>query len=415
MSAVYGLPVTSSNDVGARSGRIRPGLMLVLGYVAMGSSFSSDLYLPAFPDIIRDFGVTASTVQLTLTALLAGAALGQLTIGSVSDALGRRRTLIGSLALFVVCCYLAAASPTIEVLILVRAVQGFAGAAGAVLARAVIADLADREHALRAFSTLFVMLSLGPALASPFGAWLTGIGGWRTALLGLAVLATLMLVAAVVFVPESLPAEKRHPFTVGTLARNIGRLLRSPPFVGFTIAFGAGFAALMTYISSSSFIVQGVLELGPLAYSLTFTFGSLMAMVGSWLTGVVGRRLGAAPTLRIAQSLQLVAAGVGVVLWLTGTLTLATYLVVIGAFAIGCGSVMSTASALAVGESGATAGAGSALLGFSQFAFGALASPLGGIAGTETALPAMAFMAAFAALGLVAAVVGRRLAQRRRS
>jgi MFS transporter, DHA1 family, multidrug resistance protein len=383
--------------------RISPGLMLVLGYISMAGSLSTDLYLPAFPDIAADLGVGASTVQLTLTALLAGSALGQLLIGSVSDALGRRRTLLVALTVFVLCCYLAVVSPTIEVLILVRAVQGFAGASGTVLARAVIADLVDHRQAVRAFSTIFVMIALGPAVASPLGALLTQVGGWRAALLGLAVLATGMLVVAAIFVPESLPLERRHPFTIGTLARNIGHLLRHPVFMGYAVAFGAGYAALMVYISSSSFIVQEVLGITPLGYGLTFSLSSVSVMAGAWLNGMVAHRIGARATLRIAQLLQALAAATGVVLVVTGGLTLTTYLVLVSAFAMGCGSVMSSASALAVGQARAAAGAGSALVGFTQFVFGAFASPLGGIAGTQTALPAMAAMTGFAVLGLASA------------
>ncbi|MGR0220013.1 multidrug effflux MFS transporter [Agromyces sp. ZXT2-6] len=383
--------------------RISPGLMLALGYISMAGSLSTDLYLPAFPDIAADLGVGASTVQLTLTALLAGSALGQLLIGSVSDALGRRRTLLAALTVFVLCCYLAAVSPTVEVLILVRAVQGFAGASGTVLARAVIADLVDHAQAVRAFSTIFVMIALGPAVASPLGALLTQVGGWRAALLGLAALATGMLVVAALFVPESLPPERRHPFTLAALVRNIARLLHHPAFMGYTIAFGAGYAALMVYISSSSFIVQDVLDITPLGYSLTFSFSSVSVMAGAWLNGMVAHRIGAYPTLRVAQFLQATSAAAGVVLALTGTLTLTTYLIVVAVFAMGCGSVMSSASALAVGEARATAGAGSALVGFTQFVFGAVASPLGGIAGTQTALPAMTAMAGFATVGLVSA------------
>ncbi len=117
-------------------------------------------------------------------------------------------------------------------------------------------------------------------------------------------------------------------------------------------------------------------------------------MAGAWLNGVIAQRIGAHATLRIAQSLQALSAATGVVLALTGTLTLTSYLVLVAVFAIGCGSVMSSASALA---------AGSALVGFTQFVFGAFASPLGGIAGTQTALPAMAAMTGFAVLGLLSA------------
>lgn len=388
----------------ARRDPLGGGRIYALGFVSMTASLSTDMYLPAFPSIADDLGAAASAVQLTLTAFLVGSAFGQLIIGSISDALGRRRTLIAALTLFAACALGAALSPSLSVLIAIRAVQGFAGAAGAVLSRAVIADLVSHERAVRAFSTLFVMIALGPAIASPLGALLTQWGGWRAALGGLAVIGIAMLAVAVFAVPESLPPEQRHPFTLAALTGNIGGLLRRPVYVGYVLAYAAGYAALMTYISSSSFIVQDALGHTALVYGLTFSATSVAVMTGAWLNGRVAQRWGAAPTLRAAQLLVICAAAVLAVLALSGVLALASYLPLACLFAIGCGAVMSSASALAVGQAAGAAGAGSALLGFAQFVLGAAASPLGGLAGTSTAVPATIAMTSFAAIGIGAAL-----------
>ncbi|GAA3199796.1 multidrug effflux MFS transporter [Microbacterium terregens] len=388
--------------------RLGGGLLAALGYVSMAGSLSTDLYLPSFPSIAQDLGVGASAVQLTLTAFLAGSAVGQLFIGALSDALGRRRVLIAALALFTVCGFAAAASPTLAVLIGVRAVQGFAGAAGAVLARAVVADLVSGERAVRAFSTLFIMIALGPTIASPLGALLTGVGGWRLALLGLAVFATGMLVVAILFIPESMPPDERHPLRVGALARNVGRLVRNPTYISYAIAYASGYAALMVYISSSSFIVQGVLDVTPFGYALTFSLSSIAVMLGAWSSGRIARARGATTTMRVGQVVTLLGASATALFASTGTLVLGTYLPSVFAVAVGCGIVMSSASALAIGHAVAAAGAGSALLGFLQFLFGALASPLGGTLGTDTAVPAGVSMTAFALTGLAAGFVATR-------
>lgn len=391
----------------AASGRRDPlggGRIYALGFVSMTASLSTDMYLPAFPSMADDLGAAASAVQLTLTAFLIGSAFGQLIIGSISDALGRRRTLIAALALFSACALGAAFSPTLSALIAIRAVQGFAGAAGAVLSRAVIADLVSHERAVRAFSTLFVMIALGPAVASPLGALLAQWGGWRATLGGLAVIGAAMLAVAILAVPESLPREQRHPFTLAALSGNIGRLLRRPVYLGYVLAYGAGYAALMTYISSSSFIVQDALGHTALTYGLTFSATSVAVMTGAWLNGRIAARWGAPPTLRAAQLLVVSAAAALAVLALSDVLVLWSYLLLACLFAAGCGAVMSSASALAVGHAAGTAGAGSALLGFAQFVFGAAASPLGGLAGTATAVPATVVMTAFAAIGIGAAL-----------
>jgi len=394
-----------------RARRLGPGMTAALGYLAMAGSLSTDLYLPAFPDIAGDLGASASVVQLTLTAFLVGSACGQLVIGSVSDVFGRRRTLIAALAVFTACCFLAAASPVIGMLVTVRCIQGFAGAAGSVLARAVVSDLSAPEDAVRAFSRLWIMTALGPAVASPLGAWLTEVGGWRTALLGLAVLAAGMLTTAALAIPESLPPQRRHPPTPRAIGRTMARLLRDRRFVGWVISFGAAYAALMSYIGSSSFIVQDVLGISPFGYGLTFTATSVAVMAGAWLSGRLAARWRPARILRFGQLLALSAALVAAALAATQSLTLVTYLPLVVAFCAGCGTMMSTGSALAVRAAGPTAGTGSALLGFTQFLMGAIVSPLGGIAGTTTAVPATIVMAVSPAIGLIAASLAARAAE----
>lgn len=388
--------------------RPRAGLMLALGFLSMTGSLSTDLYLPAFPDIADDLSVSASVVQLTLTAFLVGAAFGQLMIGAISDALGRRRTLIAGLVVFALCTMLAVASPTIGVLIAVRAVQGFAGAAGTVLARAIVSDLSSPTGALRAFSLLWAMIALGPAIASPLGALLTQIGGWRWTLAGLAAIAAAMLVVAVLAVPESLPPERRHPPTPSALIGAMGRLLRDRTFVARVIAFGAAYGALMSYISSSSFIVQDVFVASPLVFSLIFSLTAVFIMSGAWGSGRFAPAFGPVRTLRVAQATAVVAALAAATLALTGTLSLPTWIVLACVFSTGAGAMMSTASAIAVRSAAATAGTASALLGFAQFTFGATASPLGGVLGTDTAVPATLAMVGFTAIGVAATTFSER-------
>ncbi len=386
--------------------------MLALGYVAMAAALATDLYLPAFPDIAADLGVGAGAVQFTLTAFLGGAALGQLFVGSLSDALGRKRVLVAAFTVFVAAAFAAAFSPSIEVLVALRAVQGFSGAAGAVLARAIISDIASPRETAKAFGTLFAMMALGPAFASPLGAWLTEIGGWRVTLLGLGVLTAGMLAVALLVVPESHPVAARHPFRVGVLLRNLLLLLRRPAFLAYAIAFGAGYAAMMVYIGSSSFIVQGLLGTTPVGYSLTFAFGSVSFMLGAWWSGRLGGRYPGAQLLRVGQLLQ-VAAGVALLLFalsgvLAGPTGLWVWVPLVAVLNAGTGMVMSTASALAIAQAVGITGAGSALVGFGQFVLGAIGSPLGGIFGPGTAVPAAAAVLVLAAVSLASGFVAFR-------
>lgn len=382
--------------------------MLALGYASMAASLSTDLYLPSYPALAEHFSVGPSAVQFTLTAFLVGAAFGQLVIGALSDALGRRRTLIVSLAVFAVCAFVASFSVSIEMLIAVRCLQGFAGSAGAVLARAIIADLATPAETGRAFGTLFVMIALGPAVANPLGAWLTEWGGWQAPLLGLSVLAVGMCLVAAAKIPESLPVEARHKFHPGKLAKNLWKLCRTPAFLGFSLAFGLGYACMMVYISASSFIAQNIFGLSPVGYSLTFALGSVSFMGGAWLSSRIAARWGGAGALRIGQVIQVLAAAAGLTLALMDVFPLGVYLGVVVLINGATGIIMSTGSALAVAQAVGIAGAGSALVGFSQFLFGALGTPLGGLFGMGTAVPALVAMTAFGVLSFLAAGISIR-------
>src|SRR5689334_25372105 len=113
---------------------------LVLGGLTALPPLSMDMYLPALPQVTDALHSPAATVQLTLTACLLGMALGQLVVGPMSDRWGRRRPLLAGLAVYVVATALCALAPTVEFLVGFRLLQGLAGAAGIVIARAVVRD-----------------------------------------------------------------------------------------------------------------------------------------------------------------------------------------------------------------------------------------------------------------------------------
>jgi DHA1 family bicyclomycin/chloramphenicol resistance-like MFS transporter len=133
--------VTASPTITLVTSARRLRLGLILGSLTAFAPMSIDLYLPAFPELARHFGVGQASVQLTLTACLAGLALGQLLAGPCSDAMGRRRPLLVGLAVYVGASVGCALAPSAAALTGLRLVQGLAGGAGLVIARAVVRDL----------------------------------------------------------------------------------------------------------------------------------------------------------------------------------------------------------------------------------------------------------------------------------
>src|ERR1700736_6603607 len=147
----------------------RARLFVLLGGLTAFGPLSIDMYLPALPAIGRDLAASESVIQLTLTACLVGLALGQIVAGPLSDRLGRRRPLLIGVAGYVLASLLCATAPAAPVLVTFRLLQGLAGAAGIVIARAIVRDLYVGSAAARYFSRLILIFGIAPILAPVLG------------------------------------------------------------------------------------------------------------------------------------------------------------------------------------------------------------------------------------------------------
>ncbi|MFC6235652.1 MFS transporter, partial [Leucobacter soli] len=173
--------------------RLTAGLLAALGLLAATSALATDLYLSSIPSIAADLQTSPSRVQLTLSLFFFGLGAGQLVLGPLSDSLGRRPVLIAGTAVFTTASVATVFSPTIEVLIALRLVQGISGAAGIVLARAIAADLSRGENAVKALSLIAMVVGVAPLVAPPVGSLAHELWGWRGVLAALAVTAASML------------------------------------------------------------------------------------------------------------------------------------------------------------------------------------------------------------------------------
>src|SRR5580765_8354534 len=153
--------------------------MLALGLLSAFGPLSLDLYLPSLPRIATDLSASDAAVQLTLSASLAGLAIGQLVVGPLSDRVGRRRPLLVGLAGFTLLSVWCALAPTIQTLIAARIGQGLCGAAGLVIARAIVRDAYPDSRIAHVFSVLMLINGLAPVLAPLIGGGLLNWVSWR--------------------------------------------------------------------------------------------------------------------------------------------------------------------------------------------------------------------------------------------
>ncbi|MEV1046764.1 Bcr/CflA family efflux MFS transporter [Streptomyces sp. NPDC049916] len=405
-----GLPAATGLPVPAVKAARRTGLLvtLVLGGLTALPPLSMDMYLPALPAVTDSLSAPAATIQLTLTACLAGMALGQLVVGPMSDRWGRRRPLLLGMVVYVIATAMCALAPTAGLLIGFRLLQGLAGAAGIVIARAVVRDLYDGVDMARFFSTLMLISGVAPVIAPLIGGQVMRFTDWRgifVVLTGVGVLLTLVVVK---WLPETLPPAARHTGGVREALRTMRGLLADRVFTGYMVAGGLAFAVLFAYISASPFVVQEIYGASPQTFSLLFGLNSIGLIIVGQVNGklLVGRfsldkvlGLGLAVIVLAAVALVLMTAGVfGEV----GLVPIAAGLFVLMS---AMGLAMPNTNAQALMRTKHAAGSASALLGTSSFLIGAIASPLVGIAGEDTAVP-MAVVQVVCALAAIGCFLG---------
>ncbi len=403
-------PETRAHTGPPSPGVRRTGLLvtLILGGLTATPPLAMDMYLPSLPEVTRSLHAPAATVQLTLTACLLGMALGQLVVGPMSDRWGRRRPLLAGLAVYVLATALCAFAPDVETLVVFRLAQGLAGAAGIVIARAVVRDLYDGVAMARFFSTLMLISGVAPVVAPLIGGQILRVTDWRGVFVLLTVVGVLLGAVVWAKLPETLAPDGRHEGGVGQALGSMRALLADRAFTGYLIAGGFAFAALFAYISASPFVVQEIYGASPQTFSLLFGLNSVGLVVVGQINGkvLVGRvrlervlAVGLVVVILAATALLLMAAGV------FGEVGLAPVAAALFVLMSAMGVTMPNTQALALMRTKQHAGSASALLGTSSFLVGAVASPLVGIAGEDTAVP-MAVVQLAAALVALACFAG---------
>lgn len=387
----------------------RPGtarLALTLGaFVALGP-LTVDMYLPALPTIADDLGTSAATVQLTLTGTLVGLALGQLVLGPLSDALGRTRPLLAGTALHVVASLLVLVAPSIEVLGLLRFLQGVGTAAGAVIALAVVRDLFDGRAAATMLSRLFLVLGAAPVLAPTVGGELLRVTSWRGIFLVLAVYGAGLVVMGRLAVRETLPPERRRSSGVAGTLRAYRALFRDRVYVGLVLVAGLTMAGLFSYVSGSSFVFQDQFGLDEQQFGLLFGAGAVWLIAATQLNPLVLRRCTPAQVLVAGVAVGALAGAVLVALAATGTGGLWAVALPLWVVLFASGLALPNAPALALSRHGEAAGTAAALLGAVQFGVGAVVAPLVGVLGNDAvAMGTVVVAALLLALAVLATVV----------
>lgn len=381
--------------------RLTAMILLVISIMVSTGPFATDMYLPTLPQLGEDLHASASLVQATISAFMIGMAVGQVVVGPLSDSHGRRPYLIGGTLVAVGGGVLAAAAPTIEVLIAGRIIMGLGSGAAMVVARAIIPDLAKGPELARSFSLLMLLQSVAPIIAPILGGLLAEPVGWRGLLWVLAGLAALQAVLGILILGETHPPQRRTAGGLQAFVGNLGGVLGSRPFVGYMLAMGLFAAAFFSYIAGSPFVLQQNLGFSVGQYTAAFASFTALMSVGALVNTRLVERFSPA---RISTAVLAVAVlgSATVLLAGLGAAPAPAAVVMCGLLLAVSGNsiVLANTSALATEAAGRYAGTGQALLGAVPFGLGGLISPLVGVSDNQVlSLGVIMTVSTVAALG----------------
>lgn len=379
----------------------RAVLVVVLGALSAFGPLSMDFYLPAMPQLASELGADDALAQATMAACMIGLAVGQLISGPWSDRAGRRLPLTVGVALFAITSVGCALAPTIETLLAVRFVQGVAGAAGIVIARAIVRDLYSGAAAARTFSHLMLVIGVAPIVAPLLGGGLLVWVDWRGLFVILAGVGVVLFLATLFFVPETLERERRAEWGLAPLARQAQTLVQHRPFVYYALAMGINQAILFTYVQMGALIYQGQFGLDAQQFSIAFSVNAVVMVIASQTNGALLGRFGPRRLLIFAISV----ASVGSLLVVGAGLLALPIVVVIAVVALTTGMhgfSMPNINALGLEPFARGAGLASATLGAMQFFVGGLIPVVAAFAGvTVTGMGITMAICAVVALGFV--------------
>lgn len=361
-------------------------MAVVLGILAWVGPLSLDMYLPALPSLAKSLNTSTMLSQLSITACIMGLSLGQLFAGLQSDVRGRRVPLLVGLVIFIVSSILCAMTTSIWVFILLRFIQGLSGAVGMVISRAIVRDLYSGKELTKFLTNLSIINGAGPILAPIAGGLLLQITTWRGVFVTLSIVGLFMLTAVFFGIPETLPVERRSKAGFLNSVTTFGVILRDRGFMAYALPIGFVIAAMFAYISASPFVIQNIYGASPQLFSIIFAINGLGIIIGGQITGRLAKRISEAKIFVGGLCLALFG-GVSLLLMILIKAELLVILPFIFIIVTSVGILGVAGGSLAMERYGDSAGSASALLGLFMFIFAAIAAPLVGIGGGNTALP----------------------------
>ncbi len=347
-------------------------LILILGSLSTISPFSIDMYLPGFPAIATELGVSISQVQLSLTAYLLGIGVGQLLYGPMLDRFGRKKPLYVGLVIYIISSVVCAFSTSLESLIAMRFLQALGGCVGMVAAQAFVRDLFPIRKTAQAFSSIILVIAVSPMIAPTVGGYFTVAFGWESVFLILAVLTLLILAATYFLLPQGKKADASISLKPSSILSNFMLVLKQPQFSIYTVASGIATSASFAYIAASADVFLNLYHATERQYGWIFAFVASGLIGSAQFNHFLLKRYTSQQLVKYALAYQTIMGSVLVTGVWFDWYNIVSLTVMIFLFVLGQGLTGPNSSALALAPFSKHAGSAASLLGSFRMLIGGM-------------------------------------------
>lgn len=282
-------------------------LSWLLAACSMIGPFATDMYLPSFHQMAQAFGSDLASVQMTLSSYLAGFAVMTLFYGTISDMFGRKLTMVTGFLCFSASSLGAATSDSLSMLVLWRLCQGIFAGCGMVIGMAIIRDLFGGPKAQMLMAYVSMVFGFGPALAPVIGGIVATHLSWESHFYILTLISAVLAALCLIFLPETLPQEKRMTPRLGTLLSNYEAAARHSAFMTANTSLAVAFLGQGVFIAGAADWCVEVMHLAPDEFWKLFLPMVSGTVIGSWISARIASRLSTQGTIRVGFSVMFVA------------------------------------------------------------------------------------------------------------
>ncbi|KKJ78166.1 MFS transporter [Kiloniella litopenaei] len=264
-----------------------PEFVILFALITSITALSIDAMLPALPQISADLAISDPLdSQLIISLFIFGMVFGELFIGPVSDAIGRKGAILLGVGIYVGGTLVAMTASSFEILILGRIIQGVGASGPKIATRALIRDQYEGESMARIMSFIMVIFIMIPMIAPAFGQMVLAVAEWRYIFFSFLVLSVSTGLWLIIRQPETLARENRIPLSPKKLMHSTSRILKHGKVMCYSVSGGMIFGALLVYVSTSQSIFEdlyGVVDNFPLYFAVLASAVALSSLINSQL------------------------------------------------------------------------------------------------------------------------------------